>query len=67
MEISSWIYLANDSSVGRRAAAGAAGFEPAIPGPKPGALPLGYAPSLDGRAAGMLLEIRPSVYQPNAP
>src|SRR5215204_4110860 len=24
--------------------AGAAGFEPAIPGPKPGALPLGYAP-----------------------
>ena len=25
-------------------AAGAAGFEPAIPGPKPGALPLGHAP-----------------------
>src|SRR5215204_1569045 len=24
--------------------AGAAGFEPAIPGPKPGALPLGHAP-----------------------
>src|SRR5215212_9833140 len=27
-----------------RLSAGAAGFEPAIPGPKPGALPLGYAP-----------------------
>src|SRR5215210_3697444 len=25
--------------------AGAAGFEPAIPGPKPGALPLGHAPT----------------------
>ena len=24
--------------------AGAAGFEPTIPGPKPGALPLGHAP-----------------------
>src|SRR5918993_3036470 len=27
-----------------RSSAGAAGFEPAIPGPKPGALPLGHAP-----------------------
>src|SRR5918994_4997614 len=30
--------------------AGAAGFEPAIPGPKPGALPLGYAPSRTPRS-----------------
>src|SRR5215204_4005012 len=28
-----------------RPRAGAAGFEPAIPGPKPGALPLGHAPT----------------------
>src|ERR687893_211715 len=27
-----------------RSSAGAAGFEPAIPGPKPGAFPLGHAP-----------------------
>src|SRR5919107_3802838 len=30
-----------------RSSAGAAGFEPAIPGPKPGALPLGHAPVQD--------------------
>src|SRR5215218_1737927 len=37
--------------------AGAAGFEPAIPGPKPGALPLGYAPvSLRARAAAIIPE-----------
>src|SRR5215210_6456446 len=34
--------------------AGAAGFEPAIPGPKPGALPLGHAPE-----RGRLLQDRP--------
>lgn len=28
--------------------AGAAGFEPTIPGPKPGALPLGHAPLVIG-------------------
>src|SRR5215211_6512392 len=32
------------SSRPARSPAGAAGFEPAIPGPKPGALPLGHAP-----------------------
>src|SRR5215211_2954436 len=31
-------------SSARQSSAGAAGFEPAIPGPKPGALPLGHAP-----------------------
>src|ERR671920_2109084 len=37
--------------------AGAAGFEPAIPGPKPGALPLGHAPvSSYARAAAIIPE-----------
>ena len=29
--------------------AGAEGFEPPIPGPKPGALPLGYAPNKNAK------------------
>ena len=32
--------------------AGAPGFEPGIAGPKPAALPLGYAPLADGEVAG---------------
>src|SRR5215207_1315897 len=40
-----------------RLRAGAAGFEPAIPGPKPGALPLGHAPvSSHARAAAIIPE-----------
>ena len=33
--------------------AGAAGFEPAVTGPKPVALPLGYAPSAAGKAGNI--------------
>src|ERR687885_1574881 len=47
-------YSTADATV-RLLGAGAAGFEPAIPGPKPGALPLGYAPT---RTSSLALRFR---------
>src|SRR4029450_12236449 len=40
--------------------AGAPGFEPGITGPKPVALPLGYAPKLERATDGAILDGRPA-------